>query len=130
MRHSVLTPMFSSWVSAALSYAFSVSLGGRLQRPAHPLRDKSCEGRDVRVDAGPIECCQVCIAILNPDHGPGIPTRCQQRIHQKASYPSVAVRIRMDVAEKPVPEDGADTRLRFTLQQIEQRRHRIAHGFP
>ena len=36
----------------------------------------------------------------------------------------------MDIAEQPVPEHRAHTGLCFLFEQIEQRRHSVAHRFP
>lgn len=52
------------------------------------------------------------------------------RKRAKAGHSSVPVRVRMDVANQPIAEDGAHRRCGFALQQVEQCRHGIAHCFP
>jgi len=64
--------------------------------------------------------------VLDPDHGPGIAAAGQQRVHQEPCDPAVAIGERVDVADQPVAEHGADRGLRLALDEIEQRGHRVA----
>lgn len=98
--------------------------------PSHAVGDERRERRDIHVDARPIQCGQISVPILDANDRPGIAARRQHRVHHEARYPSVPVRVRMDVAKQPVPEHSADARVRFVFQEVEQFRHRIPYGFP
>ena len=59
----------------------------------------------VLIDARSVERGEIGVAIIDTDHGPRIAAGCEQRIHDDARHAAVAVRVRVDMAEQPVPED-------------------------
>src|SRR5262249_1050302 len=87
-----------------------------LQRPAHTFGDEAREGRNVAIDARAIESRKIRIAILDTDDGPGIAAGGQDRVHQESRHAAVAVRIGMNIAKQPVPENRAHAGFRFLFQ--------------
>ena len=74
-------------------------------RPAHAFRDKACERLDVAVDARTVELRKIRVAVLDAHDRPEIAAGSKHRIHQEPRHASVAVGIRMDIAEEPVAEN-------------------------
>ena len=94
-------------------------LGGLVQRPLNPLRDKSRKRPNVEINARAIKGGEIFAPVLDTDHRPRITSRGQHRVHQKARHAPIPIRIRVYVTEQPVTQHGADARIILTLDQIE-----------
>src|SRR6516165_4054506 len=82
----------------------------------HTVGHKFSKRTDVAIDARPVECREISVAVLYADHGPRISSRRQHGIHQKSGHAPVAVRIRMDVAEHPVSQESANAGRGFLFE--------------
>jgi hypothetical protein len=62
-----------------------------LDRPGYSRCNQCGEGPHIRIDACAIQCAQVLRTIFDPHHGPWIPSRGQQNIHQKAGSAAIVI---------------------------------------
>src|SRR5580700_9987935 len=120
----------SSETIPSLNTSSPRSSGRLVQRPLHALCDEGCERLNICVDTGAIQRREIRVPIFNTNHGPGITARRQHRVHQEPRHAAVSIRVRMVIAEQPVPENSADAWIYFLFEHIEERGHGIAHGLP
>ena len=88
-------------------------------RPSDSLEDERRERPNIELDACGFQGRQVGGAVFYANNGPGISARGEHRVHQETGYAAFAVRIGMDVAKQPMPQDHADGRLWFPFEQVE-----------
>lgn len=77
------------------------------------------KGLDVVIDAGLFEGGHVFIAAVDGDDGPGVASRGQHRVHEKAAHAAVAVHIGVDIDKYPVAEHRSDCCVFFLAQMVE-----------
>ncbi len=99
-------------------------------RPSHLLGDEPREWLDVAIHAGAFQRREILVSIVDPDHGPWVSAARQQRVHHEARDATIAIGKGMDVPEEPVAKHRTDRRFGLLLDEVEQRRHRLAQEFP
>ena len=100
----------------------------------HPLSDHTRHEIRVRfsllIHTGRLQSGQVGLALLDSDNRPWISAGGQHSIQQEPRDAAVAIRIRMDVTEKPVSRCRPHGRFGLFLEQLKQCRHCPRDDFP
>jgi hypothetical protein len=91
-----------------------------MDRRSHFLCDKIRKGSDILLHGSLLKCGHVGLVALNPDNGPRISPRGQQSIQNESADPSVAIRVRVNVDKKEVPQYRPGSRRTVGCQQFEQ----------